>query len=58
MVYFFARIGVALGKMVDEVYTQNRCLWVRLREEGGKRPRCPTRHNFEEYLATLSELDR
>jgi hypothetical protein len=28
MVYFFARFGAALGKMVDEVYTQNRCLWV------------------------------
>ena len=37
MVYFFARIGVALGRMVDEVYTQNRCLWVRLRGKGGKR---------------------
>ena len=38
MVCLFARIGVALGRMVNHVYTQNRRLWVRLREKGGKRP--------------------
>jgi site-specific recombinase XerC len=37
MVYSFARIGAALGMVVEGVYTQNRRLWVRLREKGGKR---------------------
>jgi integrase len=32
MVYFFARIGAALGMAVEDVFTQNRRLWVRLRE--------------------------
>ena len=35
MVYSFARIGAALGMTVEDVYTQNRRLWVRLREKGG-----------------------
>jgi hypothetical protein len=50
MVCLFARIGVALGRMVNHVYTQNRRLWVRLREKGGKRPLDVYGHNFEEYL--------
>ena len=37
MVYSFARIGAALGMTVEDVFTQNRRLWVRLREKGGKR---------------------
>ncbi len=41
MVYSFARIGAALGMKVEDVYTQNRRLWVRLREKGGKRHECP-----------------
>ncbi len=36
MVYSFARIGAALGMTVADVYTQNRRLWVRLKEKGGK----------------------
>jgi site-specific recombinase XerC len=32
MVYSFARIGAALGMAVEDVYRQNRRLWVRLRE--------------------------
>src|SRR5712691_9828170 len=50
MVYSFARIGAALGMAVDDVYTQNRRLWVRLREKGGKRHAMPCHHNLEEYL--------
>ena len=34
MVYSFARIGAALGMPVEDVYTQNRRLWVRLRDRG------------------------
>jgi hypothetical protein len=36
---------------VEAVYPQNRRLWVRLREKGGKRHAMPCQHNFEEYLA-------
>jgi integrase len=41
MAYSFARIGAALGMAVEDVYTQNRRLWVRLREKGGKRHAMP-----------------
>jgi site-specific recombinase XerC len=51
MVYSFARIGAALGMKVEDVYTQNRRLWVRLREKGGKRHEMPCHHNLEEYLS-------
>lgn len=51
MVYSFARIGAALGMKVEDVYTQNRRLWVRLYEKGGKRHEMPCHHNLEEYLA-------
>jgi site-specific recombinase XerC len=47
MVYSFARIGAALGMTVEGVFTQNRRLWVRLREKGGKRHAMPCHHNFE-----------
>jgi site-specific recombinase XerD len=50
MVYSFARIGAALGMTVEDVYTQIRRLWVRLREKGGKRHAMPCHHNLEEYL--------
>ncbi len=50
MVYSFARIGAALGMKVEDVYTQNRRPWVRLREKGGKRHEMPCHHNLEEYL--------
>src|SRR5882672_11354054 len=50
MVYSFARIGAALGMAVDDVYAQNRRLWVRLREKGGKRHAMPCHHNLDEYL--------
>ena len=50
MVYSFARIGAALGMGVADVYTQNRRLWVRLREKGGKRHEMPCHHNLDDYL--------
>jgi integrase/recombinase XerC len=50
MVYSFARIGAALGMAVEDVYTQNRRLWGRLREKGGKRHAMPCHHNLDEYL--------
>ena len=51
MVYSFARIGAALGMKVADVYTQNRRLWVRLREKGGKRHEMPCHHKLEAYLS-------
>jgi integrase len=50
MVYSFARIGAAIGTRVEDVYTQNRRLWVRLHEKGGKQHAMPCHHNLETYL--------
>jgi site-specific recombinase XerC len=50
MVYSFARVGAALGMRVEDVYTQNRRLWVRLREKGGRRHEMPCHHTLEAYL--------
>jgi site-specific recombinase XerC len=40
MVYSFARIGAAIGMNVEDVYPQNRRLWVRLHEKGGSNTPC------------------
>ena len=50
MVYSFARVGAALACRVEDVFVQNRRLWVRLHEKGGKRHEMPCHHNLEEYL--------
>ncbi len=50
MVYSFARIGAATGMRVEDVYPQNRRLWVRLHEKGGKPHAMPCHHNLESYL--------
>ena len=50
MVYSFARIGAALAMSVEDAYVQNRRLWVRLHEKGGKRHEMPCHHNLEHYL--------
>jgi site-specific recombinase XerD len=55
MVYSFARIGAALGMKVEDVFTQNRRLWVRLREKGGKAHAMPCHHTLEEYLTAYLE---
>jgi len=55
MVYSFARIGAALGMKVEDVFTQNRRLWVRLREKGGKAHAMPCHHNLEAYLTAYIE---
>jgi site-specific recombinase XerD len=56
MVYSFARIGAALGMKVEDVFTQNRRLWVRLHEKGGKDHAMPCHHNLEQILTAY--LDR
>jgi integrase/recombinase XerC len=53
MVYSFARIGAALAMRVEDVFMQNRRLWVRLHEKGGKRHEMPCHHNLEDYLTRL-----
>jgi len=55
MVYSFARIGAALGMKVEDVYSERRRLWVRLREKGGKRHEMPCHHNLETYLTAYIE---
>ena len=50
MVFSFGRIGAALAMRVEDVFVQNRRLWVRLREKGGKRHEMPCHHTLEEYL--------
>lgn len=50
MVFSFARVGAALGMKVEDVYIQNRRLWVRLHEKGGKRHEMPCHHSLEAYL--------
>lgn len=50
MVYSFARIGAALSLRVEDLYVQNRRLWVRLHEKGGKRHEVPCHHNLEHFL--------
>lgn len=50
MVFSFARIGAALAMRVEDVYVENRRLWVRLREKGGKAHAMPCHHTLETYL--------
>ncbi|OTP68800.1 tyrosine-type recombinase/integrase [Caballeronia sordidicola] len=55
MVFSFARVGAALAMRVDDVYTQNKRLWVRLREKGGKQHEMPCHHTLEIYLDAYVE---
>jgi site-specific recombinase XerD len=50
MVFSFARVGAAIAMKVEDVYVQNRRLWVRLHEKGGKRHEMPCHHNLDAYL--------
>ncbi|KAK48587.1 integrase [Caballeronia jiangsuensis] len=50
MVFSFARVGAALAMRVEDVYMQQRRLWVRLREKGGKTHAMPCHHTLEAYL--------
>jgi site-specific recombinase XerD len=51
MLFSFARIGAALGMKVEDVFTQDRWLWVRLCEKGGKAHAMPCHHDLETYIA-------
>lgn len=50
MVYSFARIGAASAMRVEDAFTKDRRLWVRLHEKGGKRHEMPCHHNLEAWL--------
>ena len=50
MVFSFGRIGAALAMRVEDVFVQNRRLWLRLREKGGKQHEMPCHHTLDEYL--------
>lgn len=50
MVFSFGRIGAALAMRVEDVFVQNRRLWLRLREKGGKHHEMPCHHTLDEYL--------
>lgn len=50
MVFSFARIGAALRMRIEDAYVQDRRLWVRLHEKGGKRHEMPCHHSLEAYL--------
>jgi site-specific recombinase XerD len=52
MVNSFARIGAALGMQIEDVFTQNRRLWMRLREKGGKAHAIRCHNNLETYLTS------
>ncbi|CAO4135481.1 hypothetical protein OFEAOIEE_LOCUS3225 [Methylorubrum extorquens] len=56
MVYTFARIGAATAMRVEDVYVQNRRLWVH--EKGGKAVDLPCHHNLETYLHAYYGLVR
>jgi site-specific recombinase XerD len=55
MVFSFARVGAALAMRVEDVYVQQRRLWVRLREKGGKAHAMPCHHTLEMYLHAYLE---
>jgi site-specific recombinase XerD len=50
MVYAFARIGAATAMRVEDMYSQDRRLWVRLHETSGRRRAMPCHHKLESYL--------
>ncbi|WP_164721305.1 tyrosine-type recombinase/integrase [Burkholderia stagnalis] len=55
MVFSFARIGAALAMRGDDVYVQQRRLWIRLREKGGKAHAMPCHHTLEAALHAYLE---
>lgn len=55
MVYTFARIGAIAQIRVEDVFVQQRRLWIRLKEKGGKAHAMPCHHNLEAYLTAYME---
>ena len=55
MVYSFARIGAVIALRVEDVFQQQRRLWLRLHEKGGKLLDVPCHHTLEAYLSEYME---
>jgi integrase len=55
MVFTFARISAACGLNVTDNFHQQRRLWVRLHEKGGKFHKMPCHHTLDGYLAEYVE---
>ena len=55
MVYTFARVGAVIQMRLEDVYVQERRLWVRLHEKGGKQHEMPCHHRLEEFLHAYIE---
>jgi site-specific recombinase XerD len=55
MAYSFARIGAVAALQVRHVFRQQRRLWLRLSEKGGKSHDVPCHHHLEAYLAEWLE---
>src|SRR5262249_33798599 len=58
MVFTFARISAACGLNVADIFHQQRRMWVRLHEKGGKFHEMPCHHTLEGYLAEYVERAR
>ena len=58
MVFTFARISVACGLNVGDIFHQQRRLWLRLHEKGGKFHEMPCHHTLEGYLTEYVEHTR
>ena len=50
MFYSSARVGAAIDLCDEDVYTQNRRLWVRLHEKGGELHAMQRHHNLKSFL--------
>src|SRR5262249_48845324 len=55
MVFTFARISAACGLNLADIFHQQRRLWVRLHEKGGKFHEMPYHHTREGYLVEYLE---
>lgn len=51
MIYSFARISAVTSLKVEDAFVQQRRLWLRLHEKGGKCIDIPCHHNLEAYLS-------
>jgi integrase/recombinase XerD len=58
MVFTFARISAACGLNVGDIFHQQRRLWLRLHENGGKFHEMPCHHMLEGYLSEYIERAR
>lgn len=55
MLYSFARIGAVLRLNTEDCYVEQRRLWLRLQEKGGKLHQIPCHHELEGWLVEYIE---